>query len=86
VKNEEGFEVAYVSYGKLSKKKRREIDQGKRVTWGNVSPVTKKVTSEKVYDRKKAQRWHGDRRRWVFCYKGLSVYPHSGLLPQLIRA
>ena len=48
--------MAYVSYKKLSKKKRREIDQGKRATWGSVSPVTKKVKSAKVYNRKKIQQ------------------------------
>jgi len=51
--------MAYVSYRKLSKKKRREVDQTKRITWGSVSPVTKKVPSQKVYNRKKAQRWQG---------------------------
>ena len=51
--------MVYVSYLKLSKKKRREIDQTKRATWGSVSPVTKRIPSQKVYNRKKAQRWQG---------------------------
>lgn len=49
--------MAYVSCEKSSKKKQREIDQAKRGTWGNISSVTKKVVSEKLYNRKKAQRW-----------------------------
>lgn len=57
--------MAYVCYRKLSKKKRKEIDQAKRGTWGNVSPVTKKTTSAKVYNRKKAQRQHREMGRWV---------------------
>ena len=48
--------MAYVCYKKLSKKKQREIDRGKRATWGSVSPVTKKVESAKAYNRKKIQR------------------------------
>lgn len=52
--------MAYVCYQKLSKKKRREIDQAKRATWGSVSPVTKKVASEKVYNRKRTQRWQAE--------------------------
>jgi len=53
----EGFPMAFVPYGKQSKKKRREMDRAKRAEWGNISPVTKKIASRKVYDRKKTQRW-----------------------------
>lgn len=49
--------MAYVCYQKLTKRKRREVDRERRVTWGTISPVTKKVESKKVYNRKKAQRW-----------------------------
>ena len=42
----------FVSYEKLSKSKKRELDRKKRVTWGNVNPVTKKVESKKLYKRK----------------------------------
>jgi len=59
--------MAFVSYGKLSKKKRREIDQAKRATWGSVSPVTKRVASEKAYNRKKAQRWQREPPELGFC-------------------
>lgn len=48
--------MAHVCYSKLTKKKQREIDQAKRNTWGHISPVTKKMASAKVYNRKKAQR------------------------------
>lgn len=44
---------------KMSKKARRELDRRQRVTWA-FSPVTKKVESEKRYDRKKAQRLNRD--------------------------
>jgi len=56
-KDKEEGEMAFVSYHKLSKKKRREIDHAKRGAWGSVSPVTKKVMSQKVYSRKKTHRW-----------------------------
>ena len=49
--------MAYVAYRKPSKKKRQEIDRAKRTAWGNISPVTKKVASKKVYDRKRIQHW-----------------------------
>lgn len=42
----------FVPYEKLSKSKKRELDRKKRVTWGNVNPVTKKVESKKLYKRK----------------------------------
>ncbi len=49
--------MAHIHYDKLSKKRKREIDQGKRHTWEGISPVTKTVVSAKVYNRKKAPRW-----------------------------
>lgn len=42
----------FVPYEKLSKSKKRELDRKKRVTWGNVKPVTRKVESKKHYKRK----------------------------------
>ena len=46
----------FVEYEKLSKKQKREIDKARRATWGGVIPVTKKVESAKLYNRKKHQR------------------------------
>jgi len=51
---------AFVPYEKLSKKRKREIDKAKRATWGEVIPVTKKIDSAKLYDRKKHQRREWD--------------------------
>lgn len=47
----------FVPYEKLSKAKQREIDRKKRVTWGAISPVTRKSRNEKIYNRKKSQRY-----------------------------
>jgi len=60
--------MAYVSYGKLSKKSQREIDRVKRSTWEGISPVTKKVASKKVYSRKKTQRWQRESPMLGFYY------------------
>ena len=46
----------FVEYEKLSKKQKREIDKAKRATWGDVIPVTKRIESAKIYNRKKHQR------------------------------
>ena len=46
----------FVAYEKLSKKRKREIDQAKRAIWNGVVPVTKKIESAKIYNRKKHQR------------------------------
>ena len=43
----------FVPRPKLSKKARKELDAQKRTTWA-FSPVTKKVESKKIYNRKKA--------------------------------
>ena len=50
----------FVEYEKLSKKQKREIDKAGRATWGDVSPVTKKIESAKIYNRKKSQRRNDD--------------------------
>ena len=44
----------FIPYEKLSKKQKREIDKAKRATWGDVIPVTKKVESAKIYNRKRS--------------------------------
>ena len=49
----------FIPYEKLSKKKKREMDAGKRRVWA-ISPVTRKSENQKAYDRKKAQKWKND--------------------------
>ena len=64
----------FIPRTKLSKKARKELDAKKRTTWA-FSPVTKKVESKKIYNRKKAAHawkddssmsgWYrGERRPW----------------------
>lgn len=45
----------FISYGKLSKKKQRELDRAKRRTWGGLSPVTRKHANSKAYHRQRTQ-------------------------------
>ena len=47
----------FVPYEKLSKSKKRKLDRKKRVTWGNVNPVTRKAESKKLYKRKLWNDW-----------------------------
>lgn len=51
----------FVEYEKLSKRQKKEIDKAKRTTWGDVIPVTKRIESAKLYNRKRHQRrdWEG---------------------------
>ena len=58
----------FVEYEKLSKKQKREIDKAKRMGWGDVIPVTKKVESAKLYNRKKCRRGDMDSCAGVFCF------------------
>ena len=44
----------FIPYEKLSKKKKRELDKARRGTWGELSPVTRKAQSAKVYDERKS--------------------------------
>lgn len=43
----------YVSYEKLSKKKKRQINARKRRSWQGASPVTRRTENKKKYNRKK---------------------------------
>ena len=50
----------FISRAKMSKKAQRENDKAQRVVWGNISPVTQKIESKKVYNRKKVRREKDD--------------------------
>ena len=45
--------MKFVPYGKLSKKKKRELDRARRGGWGGMSPVTCRGENPKAYKRKK---------------------------------
>ena len=50
----------FIPYEKLSKKEQKKINAARRGTWGSISPVTRKPTNSRAYDRKKAQNWKYD--------------------------
>ncbi len=50
----------FIPYSKLSKKKRQELDNNRRQTWGGLNPVTRKSTNPKAYNRQKARKWNRD--------------------------
>lgn len=58
---------------KLSKKARKELDSQRRTLW-QVQPVTKKIESKKLYNRKKARRLNQDDLglRLFLCSRGKS--------------
>ena len=58
----------FIPYEKLSKKKKRELDKARRGTWGELSPVTRKAQSAKVYDRNKARKKIFDDSSFVLCF------------------
>lgn len=49
----------FIPYEKLSKKKQREQNKKRRVTWG-FSPVTRNTQNPKAYNRQKARKWNPD--------------------------
>lgn len=60
-----------IPYAKLSKKKQKEICSKQRGSWNGVNPVTRKVESKKLYNRKKAQKWNDDPTSVpsLFCFR-----------------
>lgn len=45
-----------IPYAKRSKKERQMIDRRQRGDWNGVRPVTRKIESAKIYNRKKLRR------------------------------
>ena len=58
----------FIARQKLSKKARKELDSKKRITW-SFSPVTKKVESKKLYNRKRksTERYNDYGSGFLFC-------------------
>ena len=50
----------FISYEKLSKKKKRELNAKRRNTWGELNPVTRRPENSKAYNRRKARKWNRD--------------------------
>lgn len=50
----------FVPFEKLSKKQKKELNNQKRKTWGDMNPVTRKPENPKAYNRRKAQKWSDD--------------------------
>ncbi len=46
----------FITYEKLSKKKKKELNAKRRKTWGAVNPVTRRPQNPKAYNRKKTRR------------------------------
>ena len=50
----------FIPYEKLSKKEKPMIDQARRLTWGELTPVTRKPENSKAYNRNKTRNWKRD--------------------------
>ena len=46
----------FISFNKLSKKKQREENNKRRITWGSFDPTTRKPPNPRAYDRGQAKR------------------------------
>ena len=58
----------FIPYEKLSKKKKRELDNSRRGTWGELNPVTRRPIPPKAYNRSKARKWNYDDSSSVLCF------------------
>lgn len=58
----------YIPYEKLSKKKKRELNNARRGTWGSLNPITRKPENSRAYNRRKAQNWKRDTPNSVPCF------------------
>ena len=66
----------FIPYEKLSKKKKRELDNSRRGTWGELNPVTRRPVPTKAYNRSKARKWNYDDSSSVLCV----LYLDSGFI------
>lgn len=58
----------FIPYEKLSKKKKRELDNSRRGTWGDLNPVTRRPAPAKAYNKSKARKWNYDDSSSVLCF------------------
>ena len=47
----------YIPLEKQSKREQRKHHSGRRGDWGGISPITRKASNPKAYNRKKSGRW-----------------------------
>ena len=66
----------FIPYEKLSKKEKRELDNSRRGTWGELNPVTRRPVPAKAYNRSKARKWNYDDSSSVLCVS----YSASGFI------
>ena len=72
----------FIPYEKLSKKKKQELDNSRRGTWGELNPVTRRPVPAKAYNRSKARKWnYDDSSSVLFLYSALNfiVSSHQSL-------
>jgi len=48
----------YVPLEKRTKKMQKQFHDKQRNTWGELNPLTRKTANQKIYNRKKSERWH----------------------------
>jgi len=58
----------FIPYEKLSKKKKRELDQKLRGSWNGLNPVTRMPPNPKAYNRQKARKWNDDSSPCFLCF------------------
>lgn len=75
----------FIPKEKLSKKEQKKLNASKRVTWEH-SPVTKKIESKKLYDRKKNARWRPDSPDGCFHFWETPVVQKQNARRRTLRA
>lgn len=73
----------HIPFQKLSKRQQRELNAQKRVTWGELNPVTRRPENSKVYNRAKAQSWKKNTTE-PFLFAQMNKKSGSKLPPPLI--
>ncbi len=68
----------FIPYEKLSKKKKRELDAGRRTVWA-ISPVTRKPENPKAYNRRKARKRMDDPGSVLFSLDQAAESPGAGV-------
>ena len=70
----------FIPYEKLSKKKKRELDAGKRAVWA-ISPVTRRSENPKAYNRRKAQKRMDDPGSVLSFFEAIERRGDSWIIP-----
>ena len=72
----------HIPFEKLSKRQQRTLNAQKRITWGELNPVTRRPENSRAYNRAKAQSWKRNTTEPLFTNRQELNAPACPVIPE----